>query len=156
MEGLMWKRLILVAALVIGGTVAAAAPAQADSPPPVCNHYYDGATETGWACADVVHTTAGPIGKGSMWCYPYAYHATSCVVLIARIRLYVDGTLWREYTGLSSFDRIEKNIQYYCSGVRHVFQVWMTYEIHWYNQYGQVHEIDQYLNPLTSYPEYAC
>jgi hypothetical protein len=37
-----------------------------------------------------------------------------------------------------------------------VFQVWMTYEIHWYNQYGQVHEVDQYLNPLTSYPEYAC
>jgi hypothetical protein len=161
----MWRRLVFAAALVIGssmGTVVGAAPAQAGSPPPVCRNYtFTGTTKIyAYGCTDVVHLTGGVNGHGNIWCDPAAFYgSTTCHATIARIRLYTadNGKIVREMTGAGGDSyAISVDLGYDCSGVRHQFQVWMTYTFYWYNQYGQVHSLDNYQSPLTSYPEYAC
>jgi hypothetical protein len=154
----MWRRLVfLVAALVIGSTGAvavAAAPAYADSPPAVCTPYTHA-----HACVDVIHFSGGVDGSGKVECDGTGYSdSLYCNARIARLRLYVDGTLWMEIADVGSdFGSVDAGIEWDCSGTRHVFQVWMTYQFRWYT-FGKVqtHEIDNYQHPLTSYPEYAC
>jgi len=135
----------------------AATPAQADSPPPVCRTYYDGTLRAASACVDVVHLSGTVDGSGQLGCDAGTFHATYCHARIARLRLYVNDQLWREVTNVGGDSQYAQyNIRYYCWGVRLKFQVWMTYTFTWYNDFGQVHYIDDYQSPLTSYPEYSC
>jgi hypothetical protein len=156
----MLRRFMLVTALTVSSLTSialAAGPAQADSPPPLCQTYYDATSTVAEACADVAHFSSGVEGQGGIACAATFFHSTDCRAKIARLRLYVNGQLWREVTNIGGDSSSAfYNISYRCWGVRLKFQVWMTYTFTWYNEFGQVHYIDNYQQPLTSYPEYSC